>query len=716
MFVIDHDRRKATDMERKRQPRPHEGRKEISGAPVLLRPQQLSLFEGRGGYRSSHAETKSSAADDTTRRRRIDFHDPLEVHKYTSRLSPSKRTVVKTSDGRNIHEFNDQAEANKISGISNFRRPLHLDFPEPQEEHRFVPRSSPRKQSPRKSSAAKILSSSPDKTKRIHAHPLLPSLSSVASTPDSPHKNSYSNKLPQIQDSPSTVTTSNESNTMIRTAKATALQCVDHASRRQAAAEATLASSSKICSSLKELWQDSEQALSLARKSRIEAENAERRAEGAAVKVKAAREVAVNDIERSKLELDEANAQADEAWDFLRRVKGMKNSHNVEDRRQKVLEAKDERIGEHLGTILEIPKVIHTSSETTGSGTIDVNSPPKRHKCDKPEVIHVRLSRTKPPDRVGGRFHKMWDDVSSMGLQSKIDATPQNSKKGSTFEPIKKFQGHSAPVTQILVINQNRFLSSSWDKTIRLWDIDGGECLRVFQGHGDWVHSLCMGSNGHFFSGSDDRTIKMWNLESADCVRTFRGHSSFVKSLALLNSNHFLSGSRDRTIKLWMVGLDDCLSTFEGHADIISSIVPFGRNRFVSGSHDKTMKFWDVSSRSCLRTMYGHTGSVKSLTRVGDSEHLVISGSDDRTIRLWDVSTGECLREFGSRAAIVFSVTFICEGFFISCGGGKIQLWHMPSGSCVQSYDTPRISLAVACVDDERFITGSDRMLHMWEF
>ncbi|KAL7465794.1 hypothetical protein ACHAXS_006114 [Conticribra weissflogii] len=716
MFAIDHDRQKAADMERKREPQAQKGQEEIFCAPVLLRPRKLSHFEGRSGHKSSHAETKSSSANDTKQRRRCNIHDPQEAHNSSSRRSTSKRTIVIRSEGRHIHEFNDQAETDKtISFNSNSRRPLHLDFQKSQSEHRYMPRSSPRKQIPRIHSTAKNRSLSPDETKRFLAHPLLPSLSSVASPPDSPLKRSCLNELSQVQDSPSTVTTSNESNTIIRTAKATALQCVDHASRRQAAAEVALASSSKICSSLKELWQDSEQALSLARKSRIEAENAERRAEGAAVKVKAASEVAVKDIERSKLELDEANAQAEEAWEFLRRVKGMKTGQYLVDCRHKVQEPNDKGLGEHLGTVLEIPKVIHTSGET-GSGTINVDSPPKRQKGDTPGVIHVRLARTKPEDRVGGHFRKMWDDVSSMGLQSKIDAPPVKSRKGVDFKPIKKFQGHSAPVTQILVVDHNSFLSSSWDKTVRLWDINSGECLRVFQGHGDWVHSLCMGSNGHFFSGSDDRSIKMWNLKSEDCIRTFHGHNSFVKSLALLNSNYFLSGSRDRTIKLWMVGRDDCLTTFEGHGDIVSSIVPLGRNRFVSGSHDKTIKCWDASSRNCLRTIYGHTGSVKSLTRVGDSEHLVISGSDDRTIKLWDTSTGECLREFGSRAAMIFSVTFICEGFFISCGGGKIQLWHMPSGSCVQSYDTPRISLAVACVDDERFITGSDQMLHMWKF
>jgi len=300
--------------------------------------------------------------------------------------------------------------------------------------------------------------------------------------------------------------------------------------------------------------------------------------------------------------------------------------------------------------------------------------------------------------------------------QTQMRLTPQSDDTDyqDLIEPIKSFKGHTSPVTQIAAIDQNCFISSSWDTTVRMWSAVTGECIRTFRGHRDWVHAISVLDNKHFISGSDDRTIKLWNVDQDECVHTFNGHSSFVKALAPMDGDRFLSGSRDRTIKLFSLTSGECLQTFEGHMDVVSTIVALDSHHFVSGSHDNNIKYWNDSSRTCVRTLFGHTGSIKTLAAVSDKE--IVSGSDDKMIRLWDVSTGKCLREFGSKTSLVFSVTYICEGFFLSCGGSNIKLYHIPSGTCVKSYETPRISLAVVRLDDERFVTGSDQMLHLWKF
>ena len=610
-----------------------------------------------------------------------------------------------------------RAEAN--NSTSTERRPLYRDCPKLRTARIFASGASPTKRNLTKKSNSAI-ALPPEKRKRGNGHPLLlPSLASVASpsgySPQSRSRRTNTRRLPRINDSPSADATSNGSEEVILSAQATAIQCIDHASRRQTAAKAALRSTSKISSSLKELLEDSNRALDLARKSRVEAENAEVRAEGAATKVKDASEMAMSDIERSKLELEEANAQAEEAWEFLRRVKGMaKGEFQGDD--QYLNHKKGKADMARVGTIVEFSQQEEISIENSPI-LGDANSLALHNKIETAFMPHGELKKPKDDCRKWRRFHQLWDDV-SVDLQCKRKSEPVtvNSKKDSPFEPITKFTGHTAPVTQILVIDKHHLLSSSWDKTIRLWDANNGECLRVFRGHADWVHSICMSSDGHFLSGSDDRSIKMWHINKEECIHTYQGHSSFVKALALLDGDRFLSGSRDRTIKLWKIGRDECIATFKEHTDIVSAIVALNPDRFLSGSHDKTIKLWDVPMGRCIRTIVGHSGAIKTLAAISGSEHLVISGSDDRTMRLWDTSSGICLREFGSKSSLVFSVTFICEGFFVSCGGGKIQLWHIPSGSCVKSYDTPRISLAMACLDDERFVTGSDQMIHMWKF
>ncbi|KAL7542044.1 hypothetical protein ACHAXR_011458 [Thalassiosira sp. AJA248-18] len=541
---------------------------------------------------------------------------------------------------------------------------------------------------------------SPGKRKRRLDHPL--GVPSLASPPQQQHyhpqtKNNTNSRQPQINRSPPSTADSSDSDSTMLTAQKTALQCVDHASRRQAAAKAALSATSQISSSLTGLMGDSNRALTVARQSRLEAESAALRAEGAAKKVKEATDFVEKDKQRASLELDEANAQAEEAWEFFRRVKGTSpKGHRMKGRSPLKPKQEEPVKSVRIGTVVEVCEDSYCSSVANNSFSPLPCADVKKQKNERDGHVHWENNLPQP----------------QMKMPPQLKAS--TSKRDSFIEPTKSFKGHTSPVTQIAAIDEKRFISSSWDTTIRMWDAETGECMRTFRGHRDWVHAVSVLDSKHFISGSDDRTVKLWNVDKNECIRTFEGHSSFVKALAPMEGDRFLSGSRDRTVKLFSVASGECLRTFEGHMDVVSAIVALGSNHFATGSHDNNIKYWNDSSKTCLRTLVGHTGSIKTLASVSDKE--IVSGSDDKVIRLWNVTTGKCLREFGSKTSLVFSVTYICEGFFLSCGGNNIKLYHIPSGTCVKSYETPRISLAVVRLDDERFVTGSDQMLHLWKF
>ena len=51
----------------------------------------------------------------------------------------------------------------------------------------------------------------------------------------------------------------------------------------------------------------------------------------------------------------------------------------------------------------------------------------------------------------------------------------------------KTLEGHSDRVNFLVKINGNTIASASFDKTIKIWDIITGKCLKTLKGHSNCV-------------------------------------------------------------------------------------------------------------------------------------------------------------------------------------------------------------------------------------
>ena len=63
-------------------------------------------------------------------------------------------------------------------------------------------------------------------------------------------------------------------------------------------------------------------------------------------------------------------------------------------------------------------------------------------------------------------------------------------------------------------------MSASDDRTLKIWQLDTGECLKVLKGHSDRVRSVVFTPDGSkLISGSSDGTIRIWDAETGESLQ-----------------------------------------------------------------------------------------------------------------------------------------------------------------------------------------------------
>lgn len=214
------------------------------------------------------------------------------------------------------------------------------------------------------------------------------------------------------------------------------------------------------------------------------------------------------------------------------------------------------------------------------------------------------------------------------------------------YKNIRTLPGHDHSVSAVRFVpsgaagspmSGNLLVSASRDKTLKIWDVTTGYCVKTLDGHSAWVRDVVPSPDGRFlFSAGDDQVPRLWEVSSGETRATFLGHEHYIECVAFAPATSY-----------------QYLAPLAGQKKPppASSAAEF----VASGGRDKTVRLWDARG-NLLKTLVGHDNWVRGLAFHPGGKYL-LSVADDKTIRCWDLSQEcKCVRTIEAHGHFISAI------------------------------------------------------------
>ncbi|KAL1980164.1 hypothetical protein VTN96DRAFT_4595 [Rasamsonia emersonii] len=226
-------------------------------------------------------------------------------------------------------------------------------------------------------------------------------------------------------------------------------------------------------------------------------------------------------------------------------------------------------------------------------------------------------------------------------------------------KPIREYTGHMGSVLDLSWSKNNFLLSSSMDRTVRLWHVSRLECLCCFK-HSDFVTSIQFHprDDRFFLAGSLDSKLRLWSIPDKS-VAFWATVPDMITAVAFTpDGKHSIAGCLNGLCVLYET--DGLKATAQVHVRSargrnakgskitgIDTIMqppndPKGEVKLLITSNDSRIRLYNFRDRS-LEAKYRGNENTTSQIRASfsdDGKHI-ICGSEDRRTYIWPTGSGE---------------------------------------------------------------------------
>ncbi len=274
-------------------------------------------------------------------------------------------------------------------------------------------------------------------------------------------------------------------------------------------------------------------------------------------------------------------------------------------------------------------------------------------------------------------------------------------------------------------------LSGSLDGTCKMWSVYGERQLRrTYSGHGAAVRCINFNADGtRFLSGGFDRFLRLWDTETGQCISTVTNRKvPYAAKFYPPNDKLFVFAASDNRLYTFDWTSGEMVQEYNHHLSAVNTVTFYDNNtKFASTSDDKKMLLWEWDIPVPIK--YIAEPGMHSMPAVTPSPDggFVACQSLDNTIKIFScrdrfkllhkkVFKGHTIAGFACQPAFSPNNRYLASGD----GEGKLHFWDFKNTRSLAKYrahdNGPCIGLAWHPVESSMVAScGWDGLIKLWE-
>lgn len=274
--------------------------------------------------------------------------------------------------------------------------------------------------------------------------------------------------------------------------------------------------------------------------------------------------------------------------------------------------------------------------------------------------------------------------------------------------------GHSALITSVLITpDGNNIISSSLDKTIKIWDIDKQIITKTIETHTAGINQIAISPDGNYMaSASKDKFIKLWPLNNKSEGIKCSEHQYSVNSVVFSPDGKYLISSavNDTKTLIWDIASNKLFKSIDNNYAFEGiKISPDKKFFLLFGSN---LRLFDLKSFELIREFI-ISGDYADFSP--DSKNIVVAGRD---LSIYDISSGKQIKVISKDSTIKAIYSKDGKEIFSIDYQNFIKIWNVEKLNIIAKLEghKEQVTDIFLSKDGNKLVSSSeDYSIRLWD-